>query len=73
LKKNAKAGVAGGCVAKRGKEDLEWLTGEKVVNGCNFLPPSTRKNWTKSEQEFCKGKWNGQKNGVPLARARRFL
>jgi hypothetical protein len=40
---NAKAGVAGGCVTKRSKEDLEWLTGEKVVNGCNFLPPSTRK------------------------------
>jgi hypothetical protein len=43
LKENAKAGVAGGRVAKRAKEDLERLTGEKVVSGSNFLPPSTRK------------------------------
>lgn len=43
LKENAKAGVAGGRVAKRAKEDLEQLTGQKVVTGSNFLPPSTRK------------------------------
>jgi hypothetical protein len=40
---------------------LEWLTGEKVVNGCNFLPPSTRKNWAKSEQEFVKANGMGKK------------
>ncbi len=47
LPENAKAGVAGGRVAKRAKEDLERLTGEKVVNGSNFLPPSTRKKLSK--------------------------
>jgi hypothetical protein len=47
FEKNAKAGVARGCVAKRAKENLQWLTGEKVVNGCNFLPPSTRKKLSK--------------------------
>jgi len=36
---NAKAGVAGGRVAKRAKEDLEQLTGQKVVTGSHFLPP----------------------------------
>ena len=48
LKENAKAGVAGGRVAKRAKEDLERLTGEKVVNSSNFLPPSTRKKLGKA-------------------------
>lgn len=39
LSENAKAGVAGGSVAKRAKEDLEQLTGQKVVTGSNLLPP----------------------------------
>lgn len=43
LRENAKAGVAGGRVAKRAKEDLEQLTGQKVVTGSNFLPSSTKK------------------------------
>ncbi len=43
LSENAKAGVAGGRVAKRAKEDLEQLTGQKVVTGSNFLPPSRKK------------------------------
>lgn len=43
LHENAKAGVAGGRVAKRAKEDLEQLTGQKVVTDSNFLPPSTKK------------------------------
>lgn len=44
LSENAKAGVAGGRVAKRAKEDLEQLTGQKVVTGSNFLaPPSGKK------------------------------
>ena len=43
MQENAKAGVAGGRVAKRAKEDLEQLTGQKVVTGSNFLPPSTKK------------------------------
>lgn len=39
LQENAKAGVAGGRVAKRAKDDLEQQTGQKVVTGANFLPP----------------------------------
>jgi hypothetical protein len=39
LQENAKAGVAGGRVAKRAKDDLEQQTGEAVVTGNNFLPP----------------------------------
>jgi DNA-damage-inducible protein D len=39
LQENAKAGVAGGRVAKRAKDDLEQQTGEAVVTGSNFLPP----------------------------------
>jgi DNA-damage-inducible protein D len=38
LQENAKAGVAGGRVAKRAKDDLEQQTGQKVVTGSNFLP-----------------------------------
>jgi DNA-damage-inducible protein D len=38
LQENAKAGVAGGRVAKRAKDDLENQTGQKVVTGANFLP-----------------------------------
>lgn len=40
LQQNAKAGVEGGRVAKRAKEDLEHRTGQKVVTGSNFLPPA---------------------------------
>ncbi len=43
LSENAKAGVAGGRVAKRAKEDLEQLTGQQVVSGSNFLPPPSGK------------------------------
>ena len=44
LQENAKAGVAGGRVAKRAKDDLEQQTGQKVVTVGNFLPPpKTRK------------------------------
>ena len=39
LHQNAQAGIAGGRVAKRAKEDLESLTGQPVVTGSNFLPP----------------------------------
>ena len=38
LQENAKAGVAGGRVAKRAKDDLEQQTGQRVVTGSNFLP-----------------------------------
>ena len=48
LSENAKAGVAGGRVAKRAKEDLEQLTGQNVVTGSNFLPPSTKKKLGKA-------------------------
>ncbi len=40
LQENAIAGVAGGRVAKRAKDDLERQTGEAVVTGSNFLPPT---------------------------------
>lgn len=40
LQENAKAGQAGGRVAKRAKGDLEKRTGQKVVTGNHFLPPS---------------------------------
>jgi hypothetical protein len=43
LSENAKAGVSGGRVAKRAKEDLEQLTGQLVVTGSNFLPPPSGK------------------------------
>jgi DNA-damage-inducible protein D len=43
LLENAQAGVAGGRVAKRAKEDLEQQTGQKVVTGGNFLPPAAEK------------------------------
>jgi hypothetical protein len=43
LQENAKAGVAGGRVAKRAKEDLEQQTGQSVVTGSNFLPPPKTK------------------------------
>ncbi len=43
LHENAQAGVAGGRVAKRAKEDLEQQTGQKVVTGANFLPPTAEK------------------------------
>ena len=43
LSENAKAGVAGGRVARRAKEDLEQLTSQKVVTGSNFLPPVSGK------------------------------
>jgi DNA-damage-inducible protein D len=39
LQENAKAGVAGGRVAKRAKDDLEQQTGQSVVTGSNFLSP----------------------------------
>ena len=39
LLENAKAGVAGGRVAKRAKDDLEQQTGQAVVTASNFLPP----------------------------------
>jgi DNA-damage-inducible protein D len=39
LQENAKAGVAGGRVAKRAKDDFEQQTGQAVVTGSNFLPP----------------------------------
>jgi hypothetical protein len=39
LQENAEAGVAGGRVAKRAKEDLEQQTGQSVITGSNFLPP----------------------------------
>ncbi len=39
LQANAKAGVRGGRVAKRAKDDLEQQTGQKVVSGSNFLAP----------------------------------
>ena len=39
LPENAKAGVAGGRVAKRAKDDFEQQTGQAVVTGSNFLPP----------------------------------
>ncbi|MEY4537511.1 MAG: hypothetical protein RL171_1662 [Pseudomonadota bacterium] len=40
LQENAIAGVAGGRVAKRAKDDLERQTGKAVVTGSNFLPPT---------------------------------
>jgi hypothetical protein len=40
VKQNGKAGVEGGRVAKRAKEDLEQRTGQQVVSGSNFLPPA---------------------------------
>ena len=43
LQENAKAGVAGGRVARRAKDDLEQQTGQTIVNGSNFLPPPTMK------------------------------
>jgi DNA-damage-inducible protein D len=43
LQENAKAGIAGGRVAKRAKDDLEQQTGQSVVTGSNFLPPSHTK------------------------------
>jgi DNA-damage-inducible protein D len=39
LQENAKAGVAGGRVAKRAKDDFEQQTEQKVITGSNFLPP----------------------------------
>jgi hypothetical protein len=42
LQENAKAGVAGGRVAKRAKDDLEQQTGQAVVTGSNFLPPAKK-------------------------------
>lgn len=39
LQENAKAGIAGGRVAKRAKDDLEQQTGQAVVTRSNFLPP----------------------------------
>jgi DNA-damage-inducible protein D len=39
LQENAKAGAAGGRVAKRAKDDFEQQTGQTVVTGSNFLPP----------------------------------
>ena len=39
LQENAKAGVRGGRVAKRAKDDLEQQTGQRVVSGSNFLAP----------------------------------
>ncbi len=46
LQENAKAGVAGGRVAKRAKDDLEKQTGQKVVSKSNFLPPPKVKKIT---------------------------
>ena len=43
LQENAKAGVAGGRVAKRAKDDLEQQTGQNVVTGSNFLQPPKMK------------------------------
>lgn len=43
VKQNAKAGVEGGRVAKRAKQDLEKLTGQQVVTASNFLPPAKTK------------------------------
>jgi hypothetical protein len=40
LQENTKAGVAGGRVAKRAKDDFEQQTGQSVVTGSNFLPPT---------------------------------
>jgi hypothetical protein len=62
LQENAKAGVAGGRVAKRAKDDLEQQTGQKVVTDSNFLPPlATQKLALKlipmaPKKRFTKGK-----------------
>ena len=43
VNQNAKAGVKGGRVAKRAKDDLEQLTGQQVVSASNYLPPAKTK------------------------------
>jgi len=40
---NAKAGKAGGAVAKNARKELEAKTGKSVVTGENFLPPAKGK------------------------------
>ena len=44
LQENANAGISGGRVAKRAKDDLEQQTGQSVVTGNNFLPPPKLKD-----------------------------
>ena len=47
VNQNAKAGVKGGRVAKRAKDDLEQLTGQQVVSASNYLPPAKTKSQLK--------------------------
>jgi DNA-damage-inducible protein D len=44
---NAKAGKKGGKIAKDARLALEEKTGQKVVTGANFLPPSKSKKQLK--------------------------
>jgi DNA-damage-inducible protein D len=44
---NAKAGKKGGKIAKDARLALEEKTGQKVVTGANFLPPSKSKRQLK--------------------------
>ena len=42
MEENRKAAKRGGSIARKAREELEELTGQKVVTGENFLPPQKK-------------------------------
>jgi DNA-damage-inducible protein D len=55
MKKNKVAGKKGGGIAKKARRELEAKTGRKVVTGESFLPPSSKKELSKSKNNSSSG------------------
>ena len=49
MQENEVAGKKGGRIAKKARLELEAKTGEKVVTGENFLPPTTKRQLNKKK------------------------
>jgi DNA-damage-inducible protein D len=55
MKKNKVAGKKGGGIAKKARRELEAKTGREVVTGESFLPPSSKKELSKSKNNSSSG------------------
>ena len=51
LCENKKSAQIGGNIAKKAKDDCEERTGQKVVTGENFLPPSKQPKQIKNKSQ----------------------
>ena len=55
MDENKVAGKKGGGIAKKARRELEAKTGRKVVTGESFLPPSSKKELSKSKNNSSSG------------------